>query len=97
MKAKKSQSVPPPSEVGQKAQVGAASDSRARRFVLDRTEDVSGNSGTGVVAEGVRFSNGQAVVHFISQLESITVYANMTVVNMLHGHDGRTKVRWLDK
>ncbi len=68
-----------------------------RRFVLDRSEDVSGTSGIGTVAEGVLFSNGQVIVHFISQMESINVYANMTVMRSLHGHDGRTKVRWLDK
>lgn len=75
---------------------GMASQVNLRRFVLEREEDISGNSGTGTVAEGTMFSNGQAVVHFISQWESINVYANMTVVEALHGHGGRTRVRWLD-
>ncbi len=76
---------------------GTASSVKLRRFVLERHEDVSGTSGLGTVAEGTMFSNGQAVVHFISQMESINVYANMTVVEALHGHDGRTSVRWLDE
>ena len=68
-----------------------------RRFVLDRTEDVSGTSGTGVVAEGVQFSNGQIAIHWISQLESVGVYANALVLESLHGHGGKTAVRWIDQ
>jgi hypothetical protein len=67
-----------------------------RTFVLERVEDVSGTSGTGIVAEGVEFSNGQVAIHWISQLESVNVYANVKVLDALHGHDGRTTVRWLD-
>jgi hypothetical protein len=51
-----------------------AKQTRMRLFVLERTEDVTGTSGVGVVAEGVEFSNGQVVVHWISQLESVNVY-----------------------
>lgn len=68
-----------------------------RRFVLERAEDVSGTSGTGTVAEGVEFSNGQVVVHWLSQLESVNVYANAKVLEKLHGHEGRTVVRWVDE
>jgi hypothetical protein len=68
-----------------------------RRFVLDRTEDATGTSGTGVVAEGVQFSNGQVVIHWISQLEAINVYANAVVLDKLHGHGGRTTIRWVDE
>lgn len=67
-----------------------------RRFVLDRDEDATGTSGTGVVAEGVQFSNGQVVIHWLSQLEAVNVYANAMVLEKLHGHGGRTVVRWLD-
>lgn len=65
-----------------------------RNFVLDRSEDATGTSGTGIVAEGVEFSNGQCVVHWLSQMETVTVYANVKVVERLHGHDGKTKVRF---
>ncbi len=70
--------------------------STMRRFVLIRNEDVSGTSGTGVVAEGVEFSNGTVVLHWISQLESIEMCANMHVAEAIHGHEGRTKVQWMD-
>ncbi len=71
-------------------------DINMRRFKLVRAEDVSGTSGTGVVAEGVEFSNGQVVIHWISQLESVNVYANAKVLAALHGHDGKTMVEWID-
>ena len=72
-------------------------DTTMRRFVLDRAEDATGTSGTGVVAEGLQFSNGQVVIHWLSQLEAINVYANAVVLERLHGHFGRTVVRWLDE
>ncbi len=66
--------------------------SMARLFVLERTEDVSGTSGVGIVAEGVEFTDGTCVLHWVSQLHSIEVCANMHVVDAIHGHEGRTKV-----
>lgn len=68
-----------------------------RRFILVRAADVSGTSGVGVVAEGVEFSNGTVVMHWLSQLESIEVCANICVVDKIHGHDGRTTVAWIDQ
>lgn len=76
---------------------GTSLDVQMRRFVLDRKEDATGTSGTGVVAEGIQFSNGQVVIHWLSQLEAINVYANTVVLDRIHGHDGRTTVRWLDQ
>lgn len=76
---------------------GLASETSMKRFVLERAEDVSGNSGTGLVAEGIQFSNGQIVIHWLSQWEAINVYSNAVVLEKLHGHGGRTVVRWLDK
>lgn len=76
--------------------MATSKDVTLRRFVLERAEDVSGTSGTGTVAEGVEFSNGQVVVHWLSQLESVNVYANARVLEKLHGHEGRTVVRWVD-
>lgn len=75
--------------------MSAAGTSLMRRFVLDRREDATGTSGTGVVAE--EFSNGQCAVHWLSQLETVTVYANARVVDRLHGHDGRTTIRWIEE
>jgi len=71
--------------------------SKMRRFVLRRITDASGISGEGVVAEGVRFSNGQAVIHWISQLEAIGVYHSADVVVDTHGHSGDTVLEWIDE
>lgn len=69
---------------------------KMRRFVLDRSVDATGTSGTGIVAEGVQFSNGQVVIHWLSQLEAINVYTNAVVLEQLHGHGGNTVVKWMD-
>jgi hypothetical protein len=37
-----------------------------RRFVMHREQDVSGVSGTGLVLEGVLFSTGVVVVHWLT-------------------------------
>ena len=37
-----------------------------RRFVMHRQHDVSGVSGTGVVLEGVLFSTGVVVIHWLT-------------------------------
>lgn len=75
---------------------GTSKNSNARRFRLVRDVDVSGTSGTGVVAEGVEFSNGRVVMHWISQLDSLEIIDNMHVLIAIHGHEGRTKVEWMD-
>ena len=75
--------------------MGTAEKSTARLFTLVRDEDVSGTSGTGVVAEGVEFSSGQVALHWLSQLEVVSVYANVKTVLQVHGHDGKTRLVWL--
>lgn len=67
-----------------------------RAFKLIRTEDVSGVSGTGEIAEGVEFENGQVALHWLSQYDTIGIYANLHNVEKIHGHDGRTKVTWIE-
>ena len=74
---------------------GTAKASSAKVFVLQRSEDVSGTSGTGIVAEGVEFSDGTCVLHWISQLHSIEICGNMHVVEAIHSHEGKTKVVYL--
>ena len=70
--------------------------SSMRRFVLDRALDSTGTSGIGIVAEGIQFSNGQVVIHWLSQLEAVNVYGNAMVLEKLHGHGGNTSIVWLD-
>mgnify|MGYP001588248013 FL=1 len=67
-----------------------------KRFQLRRLEDVSGVSGTGVVAEGVEFSNGRVVLCWLSSVSSITVFDSVGDLMRIHGHQGRTHLVWED-
>lgn len=59
-----------------------------------RDEDASGISGTGFVAEGVEFSDGTVVIHWLSNIPSTEVCGNLKQCLTLHGHNGKTKVEW---
>jgi hypothetical protein len=62
------------------------------KFILVRKEDVSGVSGTGIVAEGVQFTNGKCVLAWLTKFQSVAIYDNIEDVVSIHGHDGRTSV-----
>jgi hypothetical protein len=61
-------------------------------FFLLRHEDVSGTSGTGVVAYGVVLPSGKAVMEWNSRWQTITIFDSLQQVRRLHGHGGRTEV-----
>lgn len=65
-------------------------------FELHRDEDATGVSGTGVVAEGVIFSNGRCALTWKTAHTSVAVYDRIADVEAIHGHEGRTRVVWLD-
>jgi hypothetical protein len=68
-----------------------------RRFLLRRDVDVTGVSGTGVVAEGVEFTNGLVVLHWFGEWSTTVVHEKgLDSVRHIHSHDGKTKVVWLD-
>jgi len=67
-----------------------------RLFQLHRDEDSSGVSGTGVVAEGVEFTNRECVIHWLAKRSSMGMYATIDDVVAIHGHDDRTKVVWVE-
>lgn len=68
----------------------------SRRFVLERDEDVHGKSGTGVVAEGCEFENGWVALTWVSPYSSGTFFSSIHNLKHLHGHEGRTRVVWID-
>jgi hypothetical protein len=79
--------------------------SDARLFVLDRVEDISGVSGTGVIAEGIEFSDGVVALRWIvppgrqgSGFPTSVVFHDngMESVRAVHGHNGSTIIRYLD-
>jgi hypothetical protein len=69
---------------------------RARRFYLYRKEDVSGVSGTGKVAEGLEFVSGMCALSFLSEYQHVNIYANMRALELVHGHEGRTQIVFID-
>lgn len=60
-----------------------------------RREDVSGVSGTGVVAVGVVLPDGQCVMQWVTDLSSTTIYRNLNDLIAIHGHGGRTTIEVL--
>lgn len=68
-----------------------------RRFNLIRNKDATGVSGTGNVAEGVEFSDGQLVVRWKSGTPSTVIWDGSEEDMMsIHGHNGWTHIEWLD-
>ena len=63
-----------------------------KTFYLMRSEDVHGNSGTGVVAEGIIFDNGMVAMTWLSDIATVTNFRRIQDVAKLHGHEGRTVV-----
>jgi hypothetical protein len=67
-----------------------------RRFQLSRSQDVTGVSGTGIVAEGVEFSTGWVALTWLTAVNSLVFYPAIENVRAIHGHDGSTRIVWLD-
>lgn len=71
----------------------------ARRFVLNRIEDETGISGTGIVAWGVEFPDGLVTLRWATDWPSSVGYyeRGMEAVEALHGHGGKTRIDWIDE
>lgn len=70
-----------------------------RRFVLVRHADVSGVSGTGMVAEGIEFSDGRVATRWLAPVgrpAQTCVWDRIGDVLAVHGHGGLTELRWVD-
>lgn len=70
--------------------------SRSRQFTLQRVVDESGVSGTGAIAEGVEFTTGWCALSWLTKAHSVGVYPNIKELERIHGHNGRTKIVWVD-
>ena len=77
---------------------------RGRVFWLVRDADITGISGTGVVADGVQFPDGTVVMRWRvagtarpDHVKPTTVvHDDLESVVGLHGHNGATRVVWVD-
>jgi hypothetical protein len=67
-----------------------------RRFVLERADDVTGVSGTGTVADGVLWPDGKVTLCWRGEHRSIAVWDSMIDAVAIHGHDGKTKLVFID-
>lgn len=67
-----------------------------RRFHLERTTDPTGMSGTGHVADGVRWSDGSASLRWLGDRPSVVFWASMDDAEYVHTHGGQagTRVVW---
>jgi hypothetical protein len=66
-----------------------------REFILVRDIDVTGVSGIGVVAEGVVFQDGQAILKWLRAPYSLGVYHSLETLVDVHGHEGNTRVEFV--
>ena len=69
-----------------------------RRFALHRHDDISGISGTGLVAYGTAYPSGRTTLAWAnSRISSITIYDSPEQVLQIHGHNGATHLIWIDQ
>lgn len=74
------------------------------RFQLVRTDDISGCSGIGIVADGVEWPDGRVSMRWRpgrAGVSTTVTYDSMADVMALHGHPDemgctRAKIWWLD-
>jgi hypothetical protein len=67
-----------------------------RRFRLIRTDDVTGVSGPGHVADGVQWPDGTCAVRWRTQIATHALYDALDHVEHIHGHDGATHIEFVD-
>ena len=76
--------------------VGTGNTQQPKPFVLERDVDVSGVSGTGVVAQGVEFADGTVALRWTSKWPTSVVFheRGIEAVLAVHGHSGATRLVW---
>jgi len=69
---------------------------QAKVFHLIRDEDETGISGTGIVADGCVFPCGTCVLRWRQdtnvKAQSTGVYESVEHVELIHGHNGKTRM-----
>jgi hypothetical protein len=68
-----------------------------RRFYLQRDHDVTGVSGAGRVADGVLWPDGSADIRWRGERPSSVHWNELGHAAAIHGHDGATRIVWLDE
>ena len=60
-------------------------------FFLNRIEDESGVSGTGIVAEGIQFDDGKCILHW-RNYKTIGIYDSIEQLTEIHGHGRKSEI-----
>lgn len=63
-----------------------------KTFYLLRKQDVSGVSGTGIVAYGAVLPSGKVIMEWCSFHSTLTIFANLEDLVKIHGHGEATEV-----
>ena len=71
---------------------------KMRRFYLVRSVDVDPDkiSGTGVIASGVVFEDGRVAMRWMTQHKSTAIYDSIDELLAIHGHGGKTVIKYVD-
>lgn len=67
-----------------------------RRFRLVRDVDITGVSGTGVVAYGIVFPDGHVATRWDGEVAQTCAWDSIGDVVKVHGHNGATRLEWID-
>lgn len=71
---------------------GTETTAGVRFFQLHRDKDLTGFSGTGVVADGVVWPDGTVSMRWRGPVRTTVEAACLTDIETIHGHDGATRV-----
>lgn len=63
-----------------------------RLFQLHRDRDLTGYSGTGVVADGVVWPDGSVSMRWRGPIRTTVDASSLDDIQTIHGHDGATRV-----
>lgn len=69
---------------------------RPRRWQLQRHEDKTGVSGTGIVAYGVEWADGTVAYRWTTNPATHQIADSIDDVENIHGHGDSTEVVWID-
>ncbi len=67
-----------------------------RRFQLHRDTDITGASGTGLVADGTIWPDGTVSIRWRGDRPSVVFWEELSHAYAVHGHGGHTRFVWLD-
>ena len=70
-----------------------------KRFWLNRLEDPTGCSGTGIVVEGIQFTNGRCRYWWFPGTLGVATEGGADTIEEViktHGHNGKTVLVWAD-